>query len=240
MTQRTTAHDGERQSAAVPAASRALPLAERQDAAPQGMDRRDVVKMLGAASLAAIGLASPDVARAADYAQAALQQRAPAYKPVFFTKAEWPMVRTLSDLVIPKDAQSGSATDAAVPEFMDFIVNDFKWNQKWMREGLQWLNGECTRRFKRGFVACTPVQQKQVLNDIAFPKKAPAAFKPGVEFFTKFRDLTATGFWSSRVGYKDIGYMGNTIVPVWEGCPEPQLQKLGVSYKMSMRAVRRG
>jgi hypothetical protein len=79
-----------------------------------------------------------------------------------------------------------------------------------------------------------------VLDDIAFPKKAPAALKPGVEFFTRFRDMTASGFWSSRVGYKDIGYMGNTVVPVWEGCPEPQLKKLGVSYKMSMKAVRRG
>ncbi|MHB1096986.1 MAG: gluconate 2-dehydrogenase subunit 3 family protein [Gemmatimonadaceae bacterium] len=215
-------------------------MAEPQDAAPQGMDRRDAVRMLSAATLAAIGLAAPDVARAADYAGAALQQGAPAYKPIFFTKAEWPMVRTLSDLVIPRDARSGGATDAGVPEFMDFIMNDFEWNRKWMREGLQWLNGECTRRFRRGFVACTPEQQKLVLNDIAFPKKAPAALKTGVEFFTKFRDLTATGFWSSRIGYKDIGYMGNTIVPVWEGCPEPQLQKLGVSYKMSMRAVRRG
>lgn len=240
MKQRATESDGVRQSEAVSAGSRVLPVAEPQDTAPSGMDRRDVMKLLGAASLAAIGLASPDVARAADYAGAALQQGAPAYKPIFFTKAEWPMVRTLSDLVIPRDARSGGATDAGVPEFMDFIMSDFKWNQKWMRDGLIWLNGECTRRFKRGFVACTPAQQKRLLDDIAFPKKAPAALKPGVEFFTRFRDLTATGFWSSRIGYKDIGYMGNTIVPVWEGCPEPQLQKLGVSYKMSMRAVRHG
>jgi hypothetical protein len=215
-------------------------ITEASAAEPQGVERRDVVKMLGAATLAAIGLAAPDVARAADYAHAALKQGAPAYKPVFFTKAEWPMVRTLSDLVIPKDARSGSATDAGVPEFMDFIMLEFKGNQKWMRDGLVWLNGECTKRFKRGFVACTPEQQKQVLNDIAFPKKAAPAFKPGVEFFSRFRDMTASGFWSSRIGYKDIGYVGNTIVPVWEGCPEPQLKKLGVSYKMSMKAVRRG
>ncbi|HEY3287941.1 MAG TPA: gluconate 2-dehydrogenase subunit 3 family protein [Gemmatimonadaceae bacterium] len=216
-----------------------LPVTAAHDDAPRGVDRRDVVKMLGAASLAAIGLASPDVARAAEYARAALEQGAPAYKPIFFTRTEWPMVRALADLVIPRDARSGSAADAGVPEFMDFIVNDFKSNQNWMREGLVWLNGECTRRFKRGFVACTPEQQKQVLNDIAFPKKAAPALKPGVDFFTRFRDLTASGFWTSRIGFKDIGYMGNTIVPVWEGCPEPQLQKLGVSYKMSMRAVRR-
>ncbi|MHB8837733.1 MAG: gluconate 2-dehydrogenase subunit 3 family protein [Gemmatimonadaceae bacterium] len=218
-----------------------LPVVEQVSASEtQGMERRDVMKMLGAATLAAIGLAAPDVARAAEYAHAALQQGAPAYKPIFFTRAEWPAVRALSDLVIPRDARSGSATDAGVPEFMDFIMNDFKSNQKWMRDGLAWLNGECTRRFKRGFVACTADQQKQVLNDIAFPKKAAAAMKPGVEFFTRFRDLTASGFWTSRIGFKDIGYVGNTIVPVWTGCPEPQLQKLGVSYKMSMRAVRRG
>jgi hypothetical protein len=215
-------------------------LADTTAADAQGVERRDVVKLLGAAALAAVGLAVPDVARAAEYADAARQQGAPAYKTLFFTKAEWPMVRTLADLVIPRDARSGSASDAGVPEFMDFIMVEFKDNQKWMRPGLQWLNAECTRRFKKGFVACTPTQQKLVLDDIAFPKKAPAALKPGVEFFTRFRDMTASGFWSSRVGYKDIGYVGNTIVPVWEGCPEPQLQKLGVSYKMSMKAVRRG
>ncbi len=218
---------------------RELPLLADSAAEPQGMERRDVVKFLGAASLAAIGLAAPDIARAADYAHAALQQGAPAYRPLFFTSAEWPMVRTLSDLVIPKDAKSAGAVEAGVPEFMDFIVSDFKGNQKWMREGLQWLNGECMKRFKRGFVACSQVQQKQVLNDIAFPKKAPAALKPGVEFFTRFRDLTASGFWTSRIGIEDIGYIGNRIVAEWTGCPEPQLAKLGVSYKMSMRAVRR-
>lgn len=222
-------------------ADKELPVIEQaSDDTATGLERRDVVKMLGAAALAAVGLAVPDVARAADYAEAALQQGAPAYKPLYFTKAEWPMVRTLADLVIPRDARSGSASDAGVPEFMDFIMVEFKSNQKWMRPGLQWLNAECTKRFKKGFVACTPAQQKLVLDDIAFPKKAPAALKPGVEFFTRFRDMTASGFWSSRVGYKDIGYMGNTVVPVWEGCPEPQLQKLGVSYKMSMKAVRRG
>jgi hypothetical protein len=222
-------------------ADKELPVMEQGPASdPQGVERRDVVKLLGAATLAAIGLAAPDVARAADYANAALQQGAPAYKTIFFTKAEWPMVRTLADVVIPKDARSGSATDAGVPEFMDFIMMEFKGNQQWMRDGLVWLNADCTKRFKRGFVACTSEQQQQVLNDIAFPKKAPAALKPGVEFFTRFRDMTASGFWSSRIGYKDIGYMGNTIVPVWEGCPEPQLKKLGVSYRMSMRAVRRG
>jgi gluconate 2-dehydrogenase gamma chain len=210
------------------------------DVLQDGMERRDVVKMLTAASLAAIGLAAPDVARAAEYARDALQQGAPAYRPIFFTAAEWPMVRTLSDLVIPKDARSGSATDAGVPEFMDFIMNEYKGGQVWMRDGLKWLNAECKTRFKKDWVQCSPSQQHAILDDIAFPKKAKPSVKAGVDFFSHFRDLTSSGFWTSRIGVKDIGYMGNITVSEWVGCPEPQLSKLGVSYKMSMHAARRG
>jgi hypothetical protein len=214
-----------------------LPVIEE----PQGgMERRDVVKMLTAASLAAIGLAAPDVARAAEYARDALQQGAPAYQPIFFTTAEWPMVRTLSDLVIPKDARSGSATDAGVPEFMDFIMNENKGSQTWMRDGLKWLNTECQTRFKQNLVQCSPSQQRAILDEIAFPKKAKPAVKAGVDFFSRFRDLTSSGFWTSRIGVKDIGYIGNITMSEWVGCPEPQLTKLGVSYKMSLHAVRKG
>ncbi len=210
--------------------------AEQDSAASDasGMERRDVVKMLTAASLAVVGIGAPDIARAAEHAHTALQQGAPAYQPVFFTKAEWPVVRSLADLVIPKDAHSGSASDAGVPEFMDFIMNDFKSNQTWMRSGLKWLNAECSTRFKHEWTQCTVAQQREVLNDIAFPKKAKTSLKPGVDFFTRFRDMTSSGFWSSRIGVKDLGYVGNLIVPEWTGCPEPQLTKLGVSYKISM------
>jgi len=203
------------------------------------MERRDVVKLLTAASLAAIGLGAPEIARAAAQAQAALQG-APVYVPVFFSKAEWPMVRSLAELVIPRDARSGGATEAGVSEFMDFILNENPGSQKWMRDGLTWLNAECRTRFTRDWVQCSPSQQHAVLNDIAFPRKTKAAAKPGAEFFTRFRDLTSSGFWTSRIGIKDLGYMGNVTVPAWNGCPEPQLTKLGVSYKMSLHAVRRG
>jgi gluconate 2-dehydrogenase gamma chain len=224
--------DGRRQTADTTA-----PLAAAGET--QGMERRDAVKLLAAASLAAVGIGAPDIARAAEHARAALLG-GPAYSPVFFTAGEWPVVRSLADLVIPKDARSGSASDAGVPEFMDFLMNDIPESRKWMRDGLAWLNAECGRRFKKTWVQCTAAQQREVLDAIAFPKKAPAALKPGVEFFTRFRDLTSSGFWTSRIGIEDLGYMGNRIVPEWNGCPEPQLAKLGVSYKMSMHAVRRG
>ena len=213
-----------------------------QGAEERGVDRRDVVKIIAAASLAAVGLGAPEIARASELAQAAGagQGITPPFKPAFFSKGEWPMVRVLADVIIPSDERSGNASEAGVPEFMDFIMNENPKSQPWMRDGLKWMNAEGQRRFKRDWVKCSVAQRRQVLNDIAFPKKALAAMKPGVEFFSRFRDLTSSGFWTSRIGVKDLGYMGNTAVAEWLGCPEPVLKKIGVSYKISMHARRRG
>jgi hypothetical protein len=79
--------------------------------------------------------------------------------PIFFTPHEWETVRILVDLIIPRDDRSGSATDAGVPEFMDFIVNDQADMQDPMRGGLAWLDNECRDRFGKTFVDCSDVQR---------------------------------------------------------------------------------
>src|SRR2546422_203943 len=73
-------------------------------------------------------------------------------------------------------------------------------------------------------------ERAAVLDDIAWPKKAKPAVGPGVAFFNAFRDLTASGFWSSKMGVQDLRYMGNVVVPEWKGCPDEQLKNLGVKY----------
>jgi hypothetical protein len=206
------------------------------------MDRRDVVKLLATASLAAVGIGAPEVAHAWELTNAALARQGTGmqFAPAFFTPDEWRTVRSLVDVVIPRDDRSGSATEAGVPEFMDFMMGDNPKSQPWMRDGLKWLNAECQARFGRAWESCSAAQHRQLLNDIAFPKTAPVALKAGVEFFTRFRDLTSSGFWTSRIGVKDLGYKGNTPVPVWSGCPDPALEKLGVSYRISMHVPNRG
>ncbi|MEO6444236.1 MAG: gluconate 2-dehydrogenase subunit 3 family protein [Gemmatimonadaceae bacterium] len=196
--------------------------------------RRDVVRLLAAAPLAVFAITMEDVQRASDGASAALEAlatRGQAFAPKFFTAAEWPQVRLLANLVIPRDERSGSATDAGVPEFMDFMMTAYPDMQKGMRDGLAWINTECTRRFGRTFVACTTADQHRILDDIAYPKKAAASMKAGVEFFSRFRNLTASGFWSSKIGVADLQYMGNRALAAWTGCPAPALRKLGVAYK---------
>jgi hypothetical protein len=99
-----------------------------------------------------------------------------------------------------------------------------------MRGGLAWLDTECRERFGKAFVECADPERTAVLDDVAWPDKAPAGLSHGVTFFNRFRDLTASGFWSSRIGVEDLRYTGNVPVQEWKGCPEAQLRKLGVRY----------
>jgi hypothetical protein len=167
-------------------------------------------------------------AQAAGAARQAAQRTAAAYKPKFFTPHQWATVTLLVDIIIPKDERSGSATDAGVPEFMDFMMVDQPARQSAMRGGLAWLDRESNKRFDKTFVAATDAQRKEILDEIAWPRRAAPAVAAGVAFFNSFRDLTASGFFSSKMGVEDLRYMGNTFVPKWTGCPEPVLKKLGL------------
>lgn len=193
------------------------------------MKRRELVRLLAAAPLAGLDWSPVDMQRAAT-AVATLRRRGQTFQPQFFTAHEYQTVRILVDLILPRDERSGSATDAGVPEFMDFMMNDQKSQQTAMRGGLAWLDTECRERLGKDFVDLDEAQRRAVLDDIAWPAKARAGMSQGVAFFNRFRDLTATGFWSSKMGVEDLGYMGNTAVAEWKGCPEEQLRKLGVSY----------
>jgi hypothetical protein len=196
------------------------------------LPRRDVIKFLAAAPLSAFAVTALDLEEAATTTRALLArlaERGQAYQPKVFTAAEWRTVRILVDLVIPRDDRSGSATDAMVPEFMDVFMADRQNMQTWMRNGLSWLDAECRKRFSRVFADCEPAQRTAVLDDIAWPRRARADMQDGVRFFNNFRNFTASGFWSSKLGVEDLQYMGN-VPTVWNGCPAPALEKLGVRY----------
>ena len=197
------------------------------------MNRRDALKVLGLAPLAAsIGVAPAQLERVARRMEA-LEAGVTAAAPAFFTTHEWATVRLLVDYIIPRDERSGSATDAKVPEFLDFLLADTETtaaNRTAMHGGLAWLENECQHRFSKSFVGASDAQRRQVLDDIAWPKKARPEMHYGAMFFSRFRDLTASGFFSSQMGWQDVQYKGNLALPAWNGCPAEALQKLGVSY----------
>lgn len=187
------------------------------------VDRREAIRMLAGISTA-LAISPAEAISLRELAGAGEQ-----VTPQFFTAHEFHTVRILVDMILPGDARSGSAADAGVPEFIDFMMVDRPDGQLPMRGGLAWLDVEADERFGRRFAECAVVERGQILDDIAWPERAPVAMSHGVAFFSAFRDLTATGFWTSREGIEDLEYMGNRYRNSWRGCPPEQLRKLGLA-----------
>mgnify|MGYP001190524151 CR=1 FL=1 len=144
----------------------------------------------------------------------------------FFTDHELTAIGVLADIIIPADGVSGSATDAGVPAFIEFMVKDIPAYQTPMRGGLKWLDVQCQRRYGKAFADCGESQQLELVNEIAYPAKAKPEMGQGVAFFNLMRNLTASGFFTSEMGVKDIGYVGNRP-GVWDGVPQDVLEAHG-------------
>jgi hypothetical protein len=145
----------------------------------------------------------------------------------FFDAHEIATIAVLADIILPKDERSGSATDAKVPEFIEFIVKDEPEHQLPMRGGLRWLDLNCLSTYNQDFRGCTPQQQLEIVNQIAFPSITKPEMQPGAAFFSKMRDLTAIGFFTSKMGIEDLGYKGNTSNQ-WNGVPAEILKQYGL------------
>lgn len=145
----------------------------------------------------------------------------------FFTPQEMATITVLADIIIPKDDHSGSASDAKVPEFIEFTVKDKPGHQVPLRGGLKWLDTKCLTRYDHVFKDCTHAQQIELIDEIAYPEEAKPEMQPGVAFFDRMRELTAGGFFSSKMGVADLGYVGNRPNK-WEGVPADVIKQYGL------------
>lgn len=145
----------------------------------------------------------------------------------FFTPAELATITVLVDIIIPKDSHSGSASEAGVPAYIEFVAKDEPGQQVPLRGGLRWLDLQCLERNGNAFVDCTKEQQIDMIDRIAYPKKADPSMHQGVAFFSRLRDLTASGFYTTEMGFKDLGYVGNQPGK-WTGVPEDVLKQYGM------------
>jgi hypothetical protein len=195
------------------------------------LSRRQALALLTAGPLAAMTWTPAEAEQAHEHATQARAATAPAaYKRKFFTAHEYATVGVLVDLIIPRDERSGSASDAGVPEFMDFMMIDQPRRQVAMRGGLALIDRLSQDRNGKRFVSATDRERRALLDEIAYTTNPDPGLSHAVAFFSSFRDLTATGFFTSRLGVADLQYQGNVFVDEWTGCPEAALKKLGVSY----------
>src|SRR2546422_9491051 len=164
--------------------------------------RKNLLQLFTSAPIAAAISWSPAETEAAQtQARAARRQaeeRSTPFQPKFFTRREYATVIVLADLIIPRDERSGSASDAGVPEFMDFMMMDQPLRQTAMRGGLAFIDHLCETRFDKRFIDCVDAQQREVLDALAYPAKLDPELVRGAAFFGSFRDLTASGFFSSK------------------------------------------
>lgn len=203
------------------------------------LDRRDALKLIGlmAAAPTFSVACSSDGVREGERQQpeSATTQPVPEdYERQLFSDHEFETVRVLVDWIIPADDRSGSATDAGVPTFIDAILTDDllpnrEEEQRAFRGGLAWIDYQCLEWFDGAFVECTEDQQQELIEAIAWPDDADPEMQPGVTFFNSLRDLTASGFFSSKMGMEDLQYMGNQYVAEWTGCPQEVHEHLGLS-----------
>ena len=202
------------------------------------LNRREALKVLGAVPVAAaMGPAVAHAESATGVVQAAIAQQT---GPKFFSAHEWKTLRVLVDYIIPRDEHSGSATEAKVPEYIDFLLAEKDANpatQVAMQGGLAWIDTESLKRFNKTFVSATDAQRREILDDIAYPAKAKPEMSHGVVFFNRLRDMTASGFFSSAIGFQDLKYQGNVFNPGYDGCPPAALEKLGVSYDVMQTRI---
>lgn len=207
--------------------------------AGQTVARREVIRLLGIASVAASfpGFRNWAFAGAAEDAPAA----AGAYQPLFFNADQYRLIAHLAELIIPADDTPG-ASAAGVAEFMNFMVANrvpisgaghsepprdsalkmgSELQAQWI-EGLGWLNARCQYAHGRAFMDCEGAQQLALLSALAYKGQYTSATEGGREFFRLLRDYTVTGYYTSRVGLEALGFQGlRNSWPKVPGCPHP-------------------
>jgi gluconate 2-dehydrogenase gamma chain len=189
------------------------------------VSRRDLLKSLS------IGAAATSVLRviplqAAEYAHHMITtekavSKTGMYKPKYFPPPQYKTLQALCEAIFPADADSGGALEAGAPEFIDLLTSENPEFQLRLGGGLMWLDETCTDRYGKAYLDCAAQQQTEMLDRIAYRKTITEdpSLSQGVEFFSFLRNLTADGFFTSKIGIQYLGYIGNGYLSEFPGCP---------------------
>jgi len=189
------------------------------------ISRRNILKSLtmGAVASSVLRVIPAEAAEYAHHMVAAEKAGAPAgaYTPKFFSSRDYKTLQTLCQTIFPADADSGGAVEAGAPEFIDLLTSENPAFQLKLGGGIMWLDATCTDRYGKTYLDCAPAQQKEILDLIAYCKNADKdpGLSQGVEFFAFLREMTSDGFFTSQIGIKYLGYIGNTYLLSFPGCP---------------------
>jgi hypothetical protein len=222
--------------------------APQSPSTPPRMDRRDAIKwMMTAVATSALidreafGASAADAAKAGTKAGVGYGTDPDILKtynpgdvwPLSFNDAQRATAAALCDVIIPADAKGPSASSVRVHEFIDEWISapypGHDADKGAVVEGLAWIDQEAQKRFQNNFVNLIARQKNAICDDICYAPNAKPEFRQAAQFFRRFRDLTAGGYYSTPEGMKDIGYTGNVALDKFEGPPPEVLKKLGLA-----------
>lgn len=190
--------------------------------AGQNFERREILRIL---SLAASAAQFPGFERWAFACpqhpeEGLVREPGRSFRPQFFTEPEYATVGILADLIIPADETPG-AKEAGVSEFIDFMAHSDPALQHSFRYGLGWIDGHSRYLHNKSFAELTAAQQTDILEHLAYRDKYREGEEDGCVFFRLMREYTAMGFYTSRVGLREIDFPGLTMLyeKMPEGCP---------------------
>lgn len=147
----------------------------------------------------------------------------------FFSNHELTTLAVLCDIILPGDHPNGGALDAGVPDFVEFMAKERENYKVPLRGGVMWLDNHAIDRYGADFVSITEAQRLSVCDAICWPDVEDPVLQPGIRFFSLVRDLTMTGYYTTELGFRDLGYQGNTP-NVWDGVPENVLRRHNKQY----------
>lgn len=190
------------------------------------MSRREVLKSLtrGVAAGSMMGIVPVEVAERAHLLIQTETGAGGGYHPKFFSEHQYKTLQALCEAIIPAHNQSAGAIAAGAPEFIDLLTSENSDYQLKLGGGILWLDSACEDRFAKRYLNCSGDQQRQMLDSIAYRKNAvnDPGLSQGIAFFSLLRSLTADGYFTSKIGIQYLGYIGNTSLSEFPGCPDTE------------------
>jgi len=178
------------------------------------VSRRDLLKNI--ALSATLGGLSLEAAQHVHGLASQEKAASGAYKPKGLNAHEFGTLQKLADFVIPSDERSPGASASGAPEFIDLLASQNPQMLEIYTGGIAWLDYTMQRRYSSDFVSAKPEQQTALLDLIAYRNNESPELGPGIHFFEWARRMVVDAYYTSPIGIKEVGYMGNTAVSKFE------------------------
>ena len=163
---------------------------------------------------------------AAEYAHQLIEAekadaKAGTYVPKFFDAHRYKTLQALCETILPADADSGGAIEAGAPEFIDLLTSENHGIPVETGRRVEVARLHVREPLRQGLSRLRAATAERDSRSHCVSQECGAGRRPesAVEFFSLLRNLTADGFFTSKIGIKYLGYKGNTFLPEFPGCP---------------------